>query len=225
MRAPHKRLFLVCDSSNTSVHVFRHLSQHGDRPQILGSGILHTDSTHYVLFQNTTIPLNHSCNAIAQAKHAKVQTEIGERNWDHEPAKEVPAQFMDEFNDELVRMGWVYENNESRWACPARPVRKAGGEFRQTSVYKPINADIEAIVGVMPDLHVDLESVKGATFFGPLDFIKGYWQLGLTEEYQEWRSYMTHRKVYTPRRVPQGCTDAALFFSVDGPKVPGGASP
>ncbi|GMF16193.1 unnamed protein product [Phytophthora fragariaefolia] len=23
---------------------------------------------------------------------------------------------------------------------------------------------------------------------------------------------MTHRKVYTPRRVPQGCTDAALFF-------------
>jgi hypothetical protein len=23
---------------------------------------------------------------------------------------------------------------------------------------------------------------------------------------------MTHRKVYTPRRVPQGCTDVALLF-------------
>ncbi|OWY94590.1 DNA/RNA polymerase, partial [Phytophthora megakarya] len=61
----------------------------------------------------------------------------------------------------------------------------------------------------MPDLHVDLEEVKGAKFFGLFDFIKGYWQLALAEECQEW---LTHRKVYTPRRVPQGCTDAALFF-------------
>ncbi|KAE8997590.1 hypothetical protein PR001_g19545 [Phytophthora rubi] len=95
--------------------------------------------------------------------------------------------FLDDFNDELVRLGWVYENTESRWACPVLPVRKSGGDFRQTADYKPVNAFIEAIVG-------------------------GYWQIALAEECQEWLSYMTHRKVYTPRRVPQGCTDAALFF-------------
>ncbi|GMF48225.1 unnamed protein product [Phytophthora fragariaefolia] len=68
---------------------------------------------------------------------------------------------LDKFNDELVRLGWVHENTESRWACPVLPVRKSGGEFWQTSDYKPVNAFIEAIVGVMPDLHVDLEDVKG----------------------------------------------------------------
>ncbi|KAK1947592.1 Retrovirus-related Pol polyprotein from transposon opus [Phytophthora citrophthora] len=111
--------------------------------------------------------------------------------------------FLDDFNNELVRLGWVYENAESRWACPVLPVRKSGGEYRQTADYKSVNADIVAIVGVMPDLHVDLEEVKGAKFFGPFDFIKGYWQLALAEECQKWLSYMTHRKVYTPRRVPQ----------------------
>ncbi|GMG17366.1 unnamed protein product [Phytophthora fragariaefolia] len=54
--------------------------------------------------------------------------------------------------------------------------------------------------------------MKGSNFCGLFDFIKGYWQLALAEECQEWHSYMTHRKVYTPRRVPQICTDAALFY-------------
>ncbi|POM64025.1 Hypothetical protein PHPALM_20509 [Phytophthora palmivora] len=58
----------------------------------------------------------------------------------------------------------------------------------------------------MSDLQADLEVVKGAIFFGL------YWQIALAEECQEILSYMTHQKVYTPRRVPQGCTDAALFF-------------
>lgn len=104
------------------------------------------------------------------------------------------------------------KNAASQWACPVLPVRKGGGRYRQTTEYKPVNAFIEAILGVMPDLSVDLEDVKGARCFALFDFIEGYWQLALADECQEMLSYMTHRKVYTPRRVPQGCTDAALFF-------------
>ncbi|OWZ18846.1 LOW QUALITY PROTEIN: hypothetical protein PHMEG_0006998 [Phytophthora megakarya] len=54
---------------------------------------------------------------------------------------------------------------ESRWPCPVLPVRKSGGDFRQTADYKPVIAPIGAVVGVMPDLHVDLVVVKGAKFF------------------------------------------------------------
>ncbi|ETO61460.1 hypothetical protein F444_20525 [Phytophthora nicotianae P1976] len=93
--------------------------------------------------------------------------------------------FMEDFNAKLVELGWVYENRESRWACPALPVRKGGGEFRQTADYKPMNTLVEAIVGVMPDLQTDLEAVKGPNFFGLFDFIKGYWQIALAEECQE----------------------------------------
>ncbi|GMF33909.1 unnamed protein product [Phytophthora fragariaefolia] len=64
----------------------------------------------------------------------------------------------------------------------------------------------------MPNLDVDLERVAGSLCFGLFDFIRGYWQLPLDEDSQEILSYMTHRKIYTPRRVPQGCSDAALYF-------------
>ncbi|OWZ08865.1 hypothetical protein PHMEG_00018526 [Phytophthora megakarya] len=89
---------------------------------------------------------------------------------------------------------------ESRWACSVLPVR-SGGDFRQTAARKCTHRSI------VPDLHVDLELVKGARFFGMFDFLKEYWQLALANECQEWLLYMTHRKVYTPRRVPLGCTD------------------
>ncbi|TMW59220.1 hypothetical protein Poli38472_007365 [Pythium oligandrum] len=122
--------------------------------------------------------------------------------------------FLDEFNEMLVKLGWVYENPRSRWACPALPVKKPGSdsEFRQTNDYKPVNVHTVPIAGVMPNLHVELKRVKGCRCFGLFGFIKGYWQLPLSEESQEILSYMTHRKIYTPRRVPQGCADAALYF-------------
>ncbi|KAJ0408589.1 hypothetical protein P43SY_008936 [Pythium insidiosum] len=120
--------------------------------------------------------------------------------------------FLEDFNEQLVNLGWVYENPNSRWACPALPVKKAGGEYRQTTDYKPTNLQVEPLAGLMPNLDVDLERVMGCVCFGLFDFIKGYWQLPLDEESQEILSYMTHRKIYTPRRVPQGCSDAALYF-------------
>lgn len=67
--------------------------------------------------------------------------------------------FLDDFNNALVRLDGVYENAESRWACPVLPVRKGAGDYRQTADYKSVNADIESIVGVMPDLNADLEEV------------------------------------------------------------------
>ncbi|KAJ8576744.1 hypothetical protein ON010_g2463 [Phytophthora cinnamomi] len=121
--------------------------------------------------------------------------------------------FMEEFNQQLEELGWIYENPNSRWACPALPVRKPSADgYRQTADYKPVNIQVEGIVGVMPNPQVDLELVKDCEFFGLFDFIKGYWQIALDEACQEILSYMTDRKIYTPRRVPQGCCDAALFF-------------
>ncbi|KAJ8525377.1 hypothetical protein ON010_g15738 [Phytophthora cinnamomi] len=123
--------------------------------------------------------------------------------------------FLQEFNDELVRLGWVYENSSSRWACPALPVMNPGkDEFRQTSDYRPANAEAEPIAGVMPILEVITEHVRDMCFFGLFDFIKGFWQLPLAKASQEILSYMTDAKVYTPTRVPQGCSDAALHFQV-----------
>jgi len=123
--------------------------------------------------------------------------------------------FLRDFNEQLVRMGLVYENPSSRWASQALPVAKRGsstGEYRQTVNYKEVNARTEAMVGVMPHMSALLEHTRGEQHFGVFDFVKGFWQLPLAEECQEMMSYITDTTIYTPRRVPQGCCDAAVHF-------------
>ncbi|OWZ03304.1 hypothetical protein PHMEG_00024988 [Phytophthora megakarya] len=81
--------------------------------------------------------------------------------------------FLQEFNEELVRLGWVYGNASSRWASPPLPVKKPGKDkLRQTSDYLPLNVMTEPIAGVMPIYNT--EHVKDMLFFGLFDFIKGF---------------------------------------------------
>ncbi|GMF46555.1 unnamed protein product [Phytophthora fragariaefolia] len=121
--------------------------------------------------------------------------------------------FLAEFNQKLVSLGWVYENRASRWCCPALPVIKPGtDEFRQTNDYRPLNTVTEPIAGVMPSSEVTLERCKDKMFYAVFDFLKVFLQLPLDESCQEFMSYMTNKGIFTPTRVPQGSTDAALDF-------------
>ncbi|KAG3090388.1 hypothetical protein PI125_g17740 [Phytophthora idaei] len=54
------------------------------------------------------------------------------------------------------------------------------------------------------------------------DFLKGFWQLPLHESCREVLSYTTDQGVFTPTRVPQGSTDAALHFQSTVDMVLGG---
>ncbi|KAE8955495.1 hypothetical protein PR001_g32080, partial [Phytophthora rubi] len=122
--------------------------------------------------------------------------------------------FLHEFNERLVDLGLVYENPRSRWASPALPVKNSGDftDLRQTVDYRARNAQTEVMAAVMPILSVVIENARGMNHFGLFDFLKGFWQLPLAELCQEFLSYMTDEKIFTPRRVPQGCSDAAIFF-------------
>ncbi|KAG2910797.1 hypothetical protein PC117_g19308 [Phytophthora cactorum] len=64
----------------------------------------------------------------------------------------------------------------------------------------------------MPSIEVALERCRGMMYYAMFDFLKGFWQLPLHESCREVLSCMTDRGVFTPTRVPQGSTDAALHF-------------
>ncbi|OWZ14905.1 hypothetical protein PHMEG_00011539 [Phytophthora megakarya] len=95
----------------------------------------------------------------AKVPPLKVRLKPGAKPYKTKARKYSPdlQHFLEEFNDTLVSLGWVYENPNARWACPALPVKKAGGanEYRQTTDYKPLNAQVEPLVGTMPNLDVD----------------------------------------------------------------------
>ncbi|KAE8996878.1 hypothetical protein PR002_g19193 [Phytophthora rubi] len=146
----------------------------------------------------------------------EIRLQDGARPTKCKPRKYPPhiRKFLREFNARLVALGLVYENPESRWASPVLPVKKSADlmDLRQTTDYRVRNDQTEVMAAVMPVLTVVMENARGMEHFGLFDFLKGFWQLPLAEICQEFLSYMMDEKIFTPRRVPQGCSDAAIFF-------------
>ncbi|POM60306.1 hypothetical protein PHPALM_30853 [Phytophthora palmivora] len=146
----------------------------------------------------------------------EIRLQDGARPTKCKPRKYPPhiRKFLHEFNSRLVALGLVYENPDSRWASPVLPVKKSADlmDLRQTTDYRVVNDQTEVMAAVMPILAVVMENARGMEYFGLFDFLKGFWQLPLAELCQEFLSYMTDEKIFTPRRVPQGSSDAAIFF-------------
>ncbi|POM71400.1 Retrovirusrelated Pol Polyprotein [Phytophthora palmivora] len=79
--------------------------------------------------------------------------------------------------------------------------------FRKTIDYRLINALTAPIAGLMP------QHCRGKVYYAMFDFLQGFWQLPLHESCEEWLSYMTGKRVFTPMRVPQVTSpDAVLYF-------------
>ncbi|KAE8903253.1 hypothetical protein PF003_g12777 [Phytophthora fragariae] len=142
----------------------------------------------------------------------QVRLQDGARPTKCKPRKYPPhiRQFLRDFTSRLVELGLVYENPDSRWASPVLPVKKYADimDLRQTTDYRGPNA----VTAVMPIISLVVENSSGMEHFGLFDFLKGFWQLPLAEICQKFLSYMTDEKIFTPRRVPQGCSDAAIYF-------------
>ncbi len=129
------------------------------------------------------------------------------RNYSHDQRA-----FLKRFCKKLLDRKFIYPNRNSRWASRALPIRKGVDDFRLTSDYQEVNKLVDPLAGMMPFQANILKHTQGMNFFGLFDFLKGFWQLPLSIESQEILSFMTDEGIYSPTRVPQGCTDAALHF-------------
>ena len=54
--------------------------------------------------------------------------------------------------------------------------------------------------------------LRGATYFGELDMLQGYWQMALAAEAQEVFTIATPEGLFTPTRVFQGVLNATTYF-------------
>ena len=127
-------------------------------------------------------------------------------------------QFMKKRLTELEQYGLIYKNNGSRFSSAVHVVPKVETpkdietDFRWTIDLRRINDWTETITWPMPNMDVITESVSEAKAFARVDFLKGYWQMPLHEDSQEMCSMVTDLAVYTPTRVPQGSSDAVMYF-------------
>ncbi len=121
-------------------------------------------------------------------------------------------EFLDQHVSELLEHGLVYMNHRSRWCSAPRIVsKKEPGQYRMTIDVRGVNSRTEPMPWPMPILEVVTESVAGSNVYFTLDWFRGYWQLPLHVESQEYFTFMTSRGMVTPTRVLMGCTDAVAF--------------
>ncbi|KAE8980660.1 hypothetical protein PR001_g23652 [Phytophthora rubi] len=126
-------------------------------------------------------------------------------------------EFLDRHTRALLDHGLVYKNHRSRWASAPRIVRKKEQDSdptadpRMTIYTRSVNEKTEPMPWPMPVLDVVIGELEGARFFFVLDWFRGYRQLPLHPDSQELYSFVTHRGMYTPTRVPMGATDAVAY--------------
>ncbi|KAE9271783.1 hypothetical protein PR003_g30409, partial [Phytophthora rubi] len=130
-------------------------------------------------------------------------------------------EWMKQFNESLVALGWVYRNESSRWASPARPVKKPGkgGELRQAVDLRRANQQIIPLAGSMPSLSTRLQHAKNKKHKQTVDFIKSFWQMAVAAGSQESQSYMTEDGIFTPTRLQQGSVDSSIHFQQSVEKI------
>jgi len=126
--------------------------------------------------------------------------------------------FMESECNLLEENGMIYENNESLWCSNALVVPKGNG-FCLVNDCRVTNSQIMHTQWPMPILEVCLMHLSGKQYFSTIDLFKGYWQFPLHPDSQEYFSFMTHNKVYTPTRLVQGDTGAVEYFQCQMMKV------
>ena len=136
---------------------------------------------------------------------------------------------MEHHGAELVKFGLGYVNNRSRWVsaphCVSKkvpadllatmdPLEAVLAATRMTIDSRPINTWTEPMNWHMPNLDASTVAIAGAKYFFNLDWFKGYWQLALHPDSQEYYSFMMPFGVITPTRVLMGQTQVNLQSTV-----------
>ena len=88
----------------------------------------------------------------------------------------------------------------------------APGEKRLVKDYRYVNSQLKTIQGPMTILSDEFETVNGSKYFFTGDFLKGFYQIALDEDSQEYYSFMTPWGVYKPTRVPQGAANSPVYM-------------
>ena len=121
--------------------------------------------------------------------------------------------FLKKKIDELQRLGFIYRNPTSKWACAPLIVPKDGPEeFRFTTDLRPVNVQTKKNLWPMPHPDAMFAKLIGAKFFFLLDFLHGFWQFLVDVMSRECLSLHTPFGVFTPTRVPHGASNYVAYF-------------
>jgi transposase InsO family protein len=140
------------------------------------------------------------------------------RRYSQEQSQAIAKEVADMEKAGLLRRNWA-----ATWANPVMALPKPHGRgWRLVVDLVQTNRRCEPRANTLPLMESQWEMLAGATCFASIDLHKGFWQIALAENSQEYFTIITDKGCYTPTRLMMGATDASHHFQAGVAEVLGG---
>ena len=106
----------------------------------------------------------------------------------------------------------IIESSQSEWSNPCVLVPKADGTFRFCTDFRKLNTVTKTDSYPLPRVEDCIDCVGKAQHVNTFDFLKGYWQIPLTERAKKLSAFVTLRGLYQYCVMPFGMKNAPATF-------------
>ena len=134
------------------------------------------------------------------------------------PIYQRPRRFSPPINEEIERQCAelnsldIIEPSNSPWSSPIVPIRKTDGSIRMCIDYRQLNKVTVPERFPIPNLSDSLYGLHGCKFFTRLDFIRGFYQLGIDENSRPYTAFSSSRQHWQFKRLSFGLINSPMTF-------------
>lgn len=156
-------------------------------------------------FSQTPGRCNVGVHKIVVQPHAKL---------DHQRVYKVPLELREEVNhqvDQLPQIGCIFPR-ESKCAHLIVSVAKKDGSLRLCVDYRKLNTVTEPDQFPMADVKELLYQMAQASFITTLDLTRGYWQIAIHPDSQQYTAFATPHRLYPWNVMPYGLRNTVATF-------------
>mgnify|MGYP000297764705 CR=1 FL=1 len=138
--------------------------------------------------------------------------------YDDTPIRQKPRRFPEPVSREIERQCEelkkldIIDYSKSPWSSPIVPVRKPDGTIRMCIDYRQVNKVTKADRFPIPSVNDLVFGLHGMKYFTTLDLVKGYYQVRLHPDCQEYTAFSTSKHHYQFKRLSFGLKNAPGAF-------------
>ena len=104
------------------------------------------------------------------------------------------------------------EPSQSDWSSPCILVPKPDGTFRMCTDYRKVNSVIKTVSFPVPRMDDCTDNIGKAKYETKFDFLKGFWQIPLTDRAKEIAAFVTPDGLYQYKVMPFGMKNSPATF-------------